>query len=160
MLLSPSKIYADEYVLPYPSDMPGSKLYTLGQIVEYISKYWYFGDFAQFEYNLNLSDKYLVEAKILFEYKQYLLALDALNKSNSYFTRLEDNLTQASRNGKEISKKKEILQNASQKHRETLTQIKLIIPETSLWVTEQSSPKELFLHNSINNALNIRNNNE
>ena len=64
-----------QYVLPYPSAMPGSFLYKLNLVQEEILRYWYFGDFGQFKYNLGLSDKYLVEAKTLFEYKQYLLAI-------------------------------------------------------------------------------------
>src|SRR3989344_5659903 len=75
------------YVLPYPSSMPGNKLYKVHLFLESLEQYWYFGSFGQFKYSLKESDKYLVEAKTLFDYKQYILANKALQKSDIYFSR-------------------------------------------------------------------------
>ncbi|MCL4418206.1 MAG: hypothetical protein M1365_16230 [Actinobacteria bacterium] len=83
------------YVLPYPSAMPGSSSYKIHQLYESIIKYWYFGNLGQFKYNLKQSDKYLVEAKTLFEYNQYLLASKALTKSDYYFKNIEPYLLKA-----------------------------------------------------------------
>src|SRR3990167_6873899 len=84
------KIYAQSsYVLPYPGEMPGNKVYKLNLIKEKLEKYFYFGNFSQFNYNLKYADKYLVEAKTLFEYKQFLLGDSALKKSDSYFKNLK-----------------------------------------------------------------------
>ena len=76
---------AVDYVLPYPSYMPGNPMYKIRQILERAQEYWYFGDMAKVKYHLKMADKYLVEAKTLFEYKQYLLAVDALQRSNQQF---------------------------------------------------------------------------
>ena len=74
IILIPSSVYAQSsYVLPYPSQMPGGLYYKIHLIYENVSKYWYFGDFGRFDYNLKQSDKYLVETKTLFEYKQILV---------------------------------------------------------------------------------------
>src|SRR3989344_2434627 len=70
------------YVLPYPSYMPGNKLYTFSRFFDEVGRIWNFGSIASTKYALHLSDKYLVEAKTLFEYQQYLLALDALQRSD------------------------------------------------------------------------------
>ena len=68
LILATSFSFAEsDYVLPYPSSMPGSKFYQIRLIWDEVKKYWYFGSFGQFEYNLKQSDKYLVEAKTLFE---------------------------------------------------------------------------------------------
>ena len=92
----PQPLFAEaSYVLPYPSAMPGSKFYKLHQLFEKFEKYWYFGNFSNFHYNLKYSDKYLVEAKTLFEYKQYLLAYQALKKSNSFFLKTKQSLENA-----------------------------------------------------------------
>ena len=86
ILLYPQQAFAkSDYVLPYPSLMPGSKLYILQEIKNTVLQYWYFGNFGQFTYALKQSDKFLVEAKTLFEYDQYLLADEALKKSDYFF---------------------------------------------------------------------------
>ena len=62
-----SRAFAESpYVLPYPSAMPGSIFYKLNLIQDELLRFWYFGDFGQFKYNLAQSDKYLVEAINLF----------------------------------------------------------------------------------------------
>src|SRR3989344_6985672 len=84
--LSSVRVFAQsDYVLPYPSQMPGNKFYTINQVIEKVSYFWYFGSFGQFKYNLKKADKYLVEAKTLFEYKQFLLGYQALKKSDGHF---------------------------------------------------------------------------
>src|SRR5450759_4493421 len=82
-----SLVYAD-YVLPYPSYMPGSSLYKVSRVVDRLKFYWSWGNIAQIKYHLALSDKYLVEASTLMEYKQYLLGVDALRRSDAEFTKL------------------------------------------------------------------------
>src|SRR3989344_9446436 len=97
-------IYAQSaYVLPYPSEMPGSRFYKAQEFVEKISKFWYFGNFGHFKYSLKNSDKYLVEAKTLFEYDQFLLGQKSLKKYNTYFSRLPYYLEQSKTEGKDIS---------------------------------------------------------
>ena len=63
-MVSARLVYAEsDYVLPYPASMPGSKFYILQEIKNNLMKYWYFGNFGQFTYNLNQADKFIVEAK-------------------------------------------------------------------------------------------------
>lgn len=156
-VLSPQLVLAQsDYVLPYPSYMPGSKFYIVHRIWEEAIKYWYFGDFGQFTYNLNQSDKYLVEAKILFEYKQYFLACNALKKSEEYFKNIAAVLLRAKNEKKNIIKKEIILKEAALKHMEVLSVVKQQIPRQFVWRPEKSSPTVLNLHDEIEKSIKTR----
>ncbi len=156
-LLLPQVSFAkSDYVLPYPSTMPDGLSYRIHLVYEKISKYWYFGDFGQFAYNLKLTDKYLVEAKTLFEYKQYLLGYKALQKSDSYFVKILPVIVNAKINGKNIASKKRILEEASGKHIETLEKIRNNIPNVFLWQPEKSLPTTLNLGKIINQSIQLR----
>jgi len=144
------------YVLPYPSFMPGNKLYIISEIKDKLSKYFYFGDFGKFKYNLSQADKYLVEAKTLFEYKQYLLGYKSLQKSNEYFTNIKSNLVNAKNSGKNIEDKEKNLTEASFKHVEVLEKMKEDVPETFEWIPEKASPTTLYLKKQIEDAIEIR----
>ncbi|OGH43941.1 MAG: hypothetical protein A3J14_01985 [Candidatus Levybacteria bacterium RIFCSPLOWO2_02_FULL_37_18] len=144
------------YVLPYPSSMPGSIPYKVHVFIEHILKYWYFGSFSQFKYNRKYADKYLIEAKVLFEYGQYPLAIKALEKSNFYFKNESDFLVQAERENKNISEKMMLLKNASQKHIEVLEKIKKEVPEKFNWSPEKSIPYELQIRTIIDKAIKDR----
>lgn len=145
-----------EYVLPYPSVMPGSKLYTVHKLWEKVLQYWYFGDFGQFTYNLHRSDKYLVEAKTLFEYKQYLFGYTALQKSNEYFAILPNTLNSAKRSKKDISQKKQILESAAKKHREILLEVGKKVPKSIIWQPEKLQPTILNLQVLIDTSIRLR----
>lgn len=147
------------YVLPYPSSMPGSILYKPHLVWEKIMRYWYFGNFGQFEYNLKQSNKYLVEAKTLFEYKQFLLGYEALIKSDSYFLQVSSHLELAKRENKDIEDKKDILKSAVLKHIEVLDLLTNEIPEKFEWAPEKSSPTILNLKGAISKSIEIRKNN-
>lgn len=157
LLAHPKTIFAQsDYVLPYPAVMPGSKLYVLQEIKNAALQYWYFGNFGQFTYNLKQSDKYLVEVKTLLEYKQYLLGYEALGKSDEYFQRLHQNLNNAEKEGKDITEKKQILKNASLKHKEVLKRLRHDVPESFTWQPEKKSATELKLKEAIEKAIKIR----
>lgn len=155
-LFVPKVLAESDYVLPYPSAMPGSIFYKLNLIKEKVLKYWYFGDFGQFHYNLKQSDKYLVEAKTLFDYKQYLLAHRALQKSEKYFEKIYPNLLLAHKNGKNISEKETILEDAAQKHIKEITKIKINVPSVFQWLPERESPTKLNLWESLDTSIKIR----
>lgn len=157
LILTPSVCAAtSDYVLPYPSAMPGSKAYKLHLLWEKFMEYWYFGNFAKFEYNLKQSDKYLVEAKILFEYNQYLLAYNALEKSDLYFKKTPSYLREALKENKNIIQKQKIFKSAGKKHIEVLNDLINRIPSTFEWKDEKSSPIILDLHKAIRNSIGIR----
>lgn len=146
------------YVLPYPSRMPGSFAYKIHLVYENISKYWYFGDFGQFDYSLKIADKYLVEAKTLFEYKQYLLGFNALRKSDQYFINILPNLVRAEKNGKNTLQKRVILKEVAQKHIETLKKMQIDNPDTFNWQPEKVLPTMLDIKGAIENSINVRKN--
>ena len=157
LFLLPRIVFAQSsYVLPYPSSMPGSLAYKFHLIYETLSKYWYFGDFGQFDYNLKMTDKYLVEAKTLFEYEQFLLGHKALQKSNFYFKNILPFLEVAKSKNKNIVKKRAIFKEASLKHVEVLKGLKREVPGIFVWKPEKSSPTTLYLQRTIENSVLLR----
>ena len=148
-----------DYVLPYPSSMPGGLPYKLHLFYELVSKYCYFGDFGQFDYNLKMADKYLVEAKTLFEYKQYLLGYSSLQKSDRYFIDILSSLDKARERDKNIAGKRLILREASQKHIEVLQKMEMNTPDTFLWQPEKTMSTELGIKKALLNSILLRKNN-
>lgn len=144
------------YVLPYPSSMPGNLSYKIHVFYEDLSRYWYFGDFGQFNYNLKLSDKYLVEAKTLFEYKQYLLGYRALKKSDQYFVNILPSLLRAKKNGKNTFQKRTVYAEAAQKHIETLKKMMDETPDIFNWQPEKVSSTKLNIKDAIIKSIRTR----
>ncbi len=156
-LFLPNLVIADSpYVLPYPSAMPGGIVYKIHLAWEKLSQYWYFGDFGQFDYNLKESDKYLVEAKTLFEYNQYLLGYNALQKSNMYFMLTLPDLETAKNHGKDITDKRILLSQAADKHIEILEKLKMEVPLTFTWQPEKSNATVLNIKSLIDFGIGIR----
>lgn len=144
------------YVLPYPSYMPGNKLYRVSRVIDEAKKYWYWGNLASYRYELEQSDKALVEAKILFEYNQYLLALDALERSNIALPRVSVSLRQARDEGKNIEKYKQEFMAALEEHKRLIVKIKKDVPEEFTWTPEKKAPQVLGLHAALSEAERIR----
>lgn len=136
--------------------MPGHLLYKVRLVQEYFEKFWYFGDFGQLSFNQRMSDRYLVEAKTLFEYKQYLLATKALDKSNDYFRKIPGNLLQAKKNNKIIVDKKERVFNEREKHIEVLEELRDDLPPQFVWQDEYKDAQNLELEELINKSIVIR----
>jgi len=153
--INPVRTYAD-YVLPYPSFMPGSKFYQIEKVKEKLEEFWSWGSLSSFKYNLQLADKYLVEAKTLFEYKQYPLALNALKRSNTSFQKLSSLLIKASHEGKDISVFSNALKDASLKHQEILTVLSSSLPSHFNWVAERENPQNLPIFITLEKSLKIR----
>lgn len=149
-----SSVFASSYVLPYPSNMPGSTFYKPRRVLERILEVWYFGSFGQFVYNLKLADKYLVEAKTLFEYNQYLLGFEALKKSDLYFSKTLIYLEKAKKEGKDISLNRDILSSAAKKHIEVLKAMN--VPDTFFWQPEKLPSSVLNLKSAIDSSEAIR----
>lgn len=157
-IISPVNVFADssDYVLPYPSYMPGNFLYKPRLIVSKLAAFIYFGDFGKFDYSLKESDHYLVEAKTLFEYKQYLLGFKALEQSDYYFELIYPNLESARRNKKNISEKRKLLRDAATKHIEVLTNLESQLPNEINWTPEKSTPTIINFTKTLNNSIKIR----
>lgn len=156
LINTPSVMAESSYTLPYPSSMPGNIFYRLNTIQEEIFKFWYFGDFGQYKYNQELADKYLVEAKTLFEYKQYLLGVKALKKSDQYYEKIMPSIQRAKMNNKNVSKLLINYVSASQKHIEELEKMKFNLPKSFIWRPEEEEITELNLWRDIENAKKIR----
>lgn len=152
----PQSFAQSSYVLPYPSVMPGGISYKIYNFWQNALKYWYFGNFGQFTYNLKESDRFLVQAKTLFEYKQYLLGFTALQQSNEYFIKINPYLVAAQNEGKDISQKQIILHEAALKHIEVLESLTTIVPKTFLWQPEKVKATNLNIEEVINQSIKIR----
>ncbi len=154
-LLPLRPVYAS-YVLPYPSYMPGNKLYRASRMVDAIKKYWHWGSLASYRYALGQSDKALVESKTLFEYSQYLLAVDALDRSNAALQAVPDLLRRAKHEGKNIEKYTREVTDAMQVHAQLLAKIISDTPEQFTWSPEKHDSQILFIHKLLSQAQQLR----
>ena len=136
---------ADEYILSYPSYMPGNVFYPIRRLWERIEEAWYFGHMTQVRYHLKTADKYLVEAKTLFEYGQYKLAVDALSESNNHFIKAVLYELDVTAEKKDNGTQKKILVMASEKHKEILSALGNQLPQSVIWNEERKEPVELKL---------------
>lgn len=156
-LFYPLKTYSSsDYVLPYPGFMPGSSFYPIFEYADLVKGFFAFGDFASFSYSLSQSDKYLVEAKVLFEYNQYPLAIKSLKKSDQYLIAAKSSLSNAKTNRKNISQKHMQLRSAEQKHTEVLDSILPKVPKIFTWEDEKKDPVLLQLESEILKSIEIR----
>jgi hypothetical protein len=152
----PGLAKAQDYVLPYPSYMPGHRLYRIHQVWEKIQEKWHFGNLAKFKYHLGLSDKYLVEAKTLFEYKQYPLAIRALKIADTHFTKAPIFLMIAQKEGKDISGKTALLSEAAKKHKEILEKLLLVVPPEFNWQPEKREATLIKIKSLLEESIRLR----
>ncbi len=155
--LAMTSIVRASYVLPYPSYMPGHKLYRMARFMDEVKRYWYWGNLASYRYYLGQSDKALVEAKTLFEYHQYLLAINALERSNTALQRVPGSLKRATDEGKNIEEYKRELGEAMDEHKRLIAKLKMETPEVFTWTPEKSIPQVLALHQLLSAAEYLRN---
>lgn len=144
------------YMLPYPSFMPGNKLYRLTRVADKIKVYWSFGSIARAKAYMSLSDKYLVEAKTLFEYQQYLLGADALKRSNSAFEQIPIYIQQGRSERKDMSGIVTQLKEEVVVHEKMLSQMAKDTPQEFLWTPEKTNATNLSLLQYIEGAIKIR----
>ena len=145
-----------EYMLPYPSYMPGNKIYRISRIIDSLNRFWYFGNIAQIRYHIGLSDKYLVEAKTLMEYKQYLLATDALMRSDNEFMQVLQYVKQAGGKNIDTTNLKITIIGSADKHEEVLTNLISSTPIQFVWSPEKSAATTLLIHDNIEKSRTIR----
>ena len=143
------------YVLPYPSYMPGHPLYRVSRIVDQTSAWWHWGTIASISYHLGLSDKYLVEAKTLFEYKQYPLALAALDRSTYEFGKLPPRIDQLEGEGKADTPLVIQVSAAAEAHLSLLQTLRESVPQVYEWESE-SHVQTLRISDHIEEAIETR----
>ena len=146
-----------EYVLPYPSYMPGNKIYRVSRMMDKLKNYWYWGTIAQIKYHLSLSDKYLVEAKTLFEYKQYLLATGALTRSDAALIDITSLIEKGKSEGKDVSAQKTIVVEAMKTHVSTIEYMKQWLPNEFQWTPEKVAATDLSIGTMLDTSMQIRN---
>jgi len=144
------------YLLPYPSFMPGNRLYRVSRLLDQLKAYWYWGNIAQFKYHLNLADKYLVEAQTLFDYQQYLLGLKALAESDRETRELPETLSRANKENKDIHNLTALLQEAMIEHERILYELEKDLPQEFLWQPENEKPTLLPLANLLTQSRDLR----
>lgn len=150
------KVLAQDYVLPYPGFMPGNLFYKISQILDWGEEKWSFGSFSKLKYHLKMTDKKLVEAKTLFDYRQYLLGEQALSESNNHFDKLTFYLTSAQKEGKNIDAAQQKLKAASEKHLEVLEELKKTLPADFVWRPEKAAEINLPLEQKLEEAQKLR----
>lgn len=154
-LMLPRAVLAD-YTLPYPSYMPGNKLYKISRFFDTVQKYWYWGNIASVKYHLKLADKYLVEAKTLFEYRQYLLGVDALRRSNEHLPFINKYLILVLDDGKDAQKLKELVTEAMNVHLTMLEKMSIDLPSGYQWTPEKQPSTEIHFIELFQEARKIR----
>lgn len=150
-----SPVRAD-YVLPYPSYMPGNILYKVSRFLDSAKEYWYWGNIASIKYHLALSDKYIVEAKTLFEYKQYLLASDALGRSDKQLQTIPALLQKGTKEGEDMSQLRLIVREAMDMHMAVISTLKSQLPGEFIWKPEKVSETTIRIDEILTSSYEIR----
>ncbi|MFZ5845624.1 MAG: hypothetical protein ACOY0S_04105, partial [Patescibacteria group bacterium] len=99
---------------------------------------------------------YLVEAKTLFEYKQYLLGRDALLRSNIHFQVLPRLITGAAGEGKDIKIWQKRVSEAGAKHIEIMEKLRRELPSEFLWQPERANSTLLNFAALLDQAIEVR----
>ena len=103
-----------------------------------------------------MSDKHLVEAKTLFEYKQYALGVRALEKSNSEVVQISPLL---SRLIEEKKSNPEIIENVDEEMRShvgVLARMFSETPDSIEWTEERQAPRVINLNDFHTIAIQLR----
>lgn len=150
------EIYADEYVLPYPPFMPGNRFYKISRMLDSIERWWFWGNIASTKYHLKLADKYLVEAKTLFEYKQYQLGTDALKRSDAQIPQIHRSLQLAQQEGKDVQKLKSLADNAMIAHIGILQKLSEELPKSFQWTPEKQASTVINFSQLFRDSIALR----
>jgi hypothetical protein len=111
---------------------------------------------SQLKVHRSLSDKYFVESKILFEYKQYSLAVNALVRSNIELERLPRIFEAVIKEKKEIHRIFTETKEDMTVQIQLLQQMKEIFPIQYSWEPENQQASVLKIGEEIDNAIFIR----
>lgn len=155
-LFTSPEVLAADYVLPYPSFMPGNKLYVISRIWDQLNSWWHWGSLASVKYHLRLSDKYLVEAKTLFEYKQFLYGVDALKRSDEQFEDLLRSFENVRKDHKDPANIKETVKEAAIAHINVLVKLSAELPAEYIWSPEKQESSRLPLKQMLQKSIEIR----
>lgn len=144
------------YVLPYPSYMPGHKLYRVARFMDEVKRFWYWGSLSSYRYYQAQSDKALVEAKTLFEYNQYLLGVEALQRSNRAAKEQNTYLLRAEKEGKDMHQVRQTVSEAMSEHEGLLKKLMEELPPEFVWQPEKHPLQLISLREDLKRAITIR----
>jgi hypothetical protein len=136
--------------------MPGNILYKVSRFMDSAKAYWYWGNIASVKYHLALSDKYLVEAKTLFEYKQYLLAADALARSDKQLADIPTLLLQGEKERKDMNQLRLIVHEAMNVHMAVINTMKSQLPKEFIWKPEKAAETTIRIDELLTSSYEIR----
>lgn len=156
LLFSTPSLVFSEYVLPYPSVMPGNKIYRVARMFDQVKRYWSFGSIAQTKYIMSMADKYLVEAKTLFEYKQYLLAYDALNRSDNEIIKLPSLVGAGVAEKKNMSRIVSSIKEEMLAHEKLLIKLQKELPSEFTWTPEREVSTVLTIYDRLMESIKLR----
>ena len=154
-LLLPLAVQA-EYVLPYPSYMPGNTLYKVSTFLDKLKGYWYFGNIAQLKYRMGMADKKLIESKTLFEYKQYAFAMNAMHESTAQIASIPRLLESAKEQGIDMKKFNAMLCEQMNVHQEVLQKLQTSLPTVFAWQEEKKDAVNLQIGEAFDTAMKTR----
>ena len=137
-------VAATDYSLPESTVLPDQKLlYRISRNLDRVSSWYTWGDVAAVKRHLRLADKYLVEAKLLFKKRNFLYAIDALERSNLEFERIPRSIEHAILSGKDIISLRTDVQDAAKAHVAVLGVLSEQVPEV-LVLTPADEESEQF----------------
>lgn len=119
-------------------------------------RYWYWGNFSSYRYYLGQSDKTLVEAKTLFEYHQYLLGMDALQRSNRAVQQQNIYLLRSEKEDKDVRQARQTVSEAMSEHERILKKLMEELPPEFVWIPEKQTAQVLHIRQELINAQTIR----
>jgi hypothetical protein len=131
-------------------------MYRVSRVLDRLKYYWSWGNIAQIKYHLALSDKYLIEAKTLMEYKQFLLATDALRRSDKEFMQLPAYVDGAKKEGVDVAELQHLVTSVADKHVEILTDLLANTPAQFTWTPEKAPSTDLHLADTLKTSMGVR----
>lgn len=149
-------VFASDYVLPYPSFMPGNRLYAIHRVWSRAEEFWHFGEIARIKYHRHRSDILLVEAKTLFEYGQYELAARALLESNKHFAQAVLYGREIAEQRKDSGEQNSLLKASGEKHTEIISRLSNELPDQIVWQKENSETQTIDISLLLRQAQIIR----
>jgi len=131
-------------------------LYIVSKFIDKVRGIWSFGNIAQLKYRMSLADKYLVEAKILFEYKQYVFAVDALKKSSTEIGMITPFVQNAQQKGIDMRQFRKLICEQMVVHQSVISALSVGLPESYIWQEEKKNAVDLPINILLNEATAVR----
>jgi Domain of unknown function (DUF5667) len=117
---SEAKLINVSYDLPWPGILPDNPLYLLKVIRDNVVNLFITDPLKKADYDLLMSDKRLVSARMLVDKGEYQLAVTTLSKAGNYFDEAIQLASTAKQQGENASPILDKLSRASQEHQKVI----------------------------------------